>query len=253
MHPAIIGVIASSGPVAAAPPPPSPPFSPFVWLDGDDNSTFTLTGTDIDGWLNKGTGGGTFTPINASLGTRVSDGAQLVNPDKTGSTCTVLQNSFPAATTETWTTFAVISGVGYFESSQAIMTRSNSGVLTKNQYMGLQVQYDALSAVITDGATFPAFADSGPAIDWSSKIAVNNIFGASIITASISDGAVIGTAAKGSSITGSSIFTIGGIPTIGGINQALSGTIHEIIQYDSEMSPADITTVYAYLDTKWGL
>ena len=254
------------------PPVPIPPFFPFIWLDGLDASTFTLFGTAVNGWQNKGTGGGTFTKPYATTRacSRTPDGvnfdnANHVNGAVPNDLSAVLECSMPLAAAPNWTYFAVISNITSVFEYRTVLSRRAVGT-TKYHSMSLQRQTgqpDELVTIQNDiaGNSGRARALSPTALNWTAKQQVTSVFGSATLTATLNSVPVTGTAAVGNprdTIVGSSLLTLGGqrktVPTVyDTFINSFKGYIHEVIAYNSALSAPDIASVNTYLSNRWGL
>lgn len=232
-------------------PPPPPPFSPVdlsglsLWLDADDSSTLTLSGSDVITWADKSTVANNYTQSNSSwrpvysLDTTYNKNGVLFNRAE-GDHLTPVTQSKRSFSGKTWTTFFVIRLTGT-DSTLTIYRLQDSGVgdcwiryrpgdsQISFYNVGLETNVSAASIANVSGL----YTD---VVNSTTRTVFNN--GTSVANAS------------GNSVSYNSYFTIGGNTN----SEGMTGYIFEMIIYNgSALATLDRQKVEGYLAWKWGL
>lgn len=233
---------------------PELPFLPLVWLDGADAATFTLSGTDVESWANKGTAGGDFTPLDTPRCSRISDGVNINNG--------VTSSAAPAALTRpiysdsngsAWTYFLVTSDIGDMRFSR-FMNFDPGGIF---RYQTLSA--NNTGALIESSSNYSFVASTGVGFDWNKKNVVMGKFsGSSPFPADvdINNGEYVNTGSgSGTNSNFANQFCVGASRNSNGAPYGCvnNGNVHEVVAYNSALSAPDIAAVHAYLSAKWGL
>lgn len=243
--------------IVEPPPPPPPPFVPTdisglnVWLDANNLSTLTLSGTDIVSWSNLGSVGTTYDA-------QCNVASYVAGP---GSTKMV---EFPSATTlSNYSQLPYVSRTAFvaFENLTDLTTITypfeNLLIGEASDGRQLGVTYD--SNALTYGMAMCQSGTNCPVIATIPSLSVTGMNLA--IWASDSNTVASNTAYwnGGSNINTSTdlgnLFNTNPIPyTIGSpVFDSPSFRVGEILEYDSVLSASNISTVANYLVNKWAI
>lgn len=254
----LISVISGESNIDATPPIAIPEV-PYIWFDASDNSTFTLSGSDVDGWQSKGNYVFTISPLNVVKPQKVGNSVFFDNdPNAVGVSPAMLYGGdFPVADNGFyWTHFVVISEVVSGSMYQVPVARGvSSASSTSYHYTGLRtsdsVYYTLFrnntvsnSALVTGPADFSPmrllrsdFTDTGVGIDLNGS-EYSNFLAANISGQAFLDRMFIGGERKSS---------------VNFNANAFAGKVHEVLLYNRALTPHEISNVNAYLNSKWSI
>lgn len=240
-------------------PPPELAEVPYIWFDASDPSTFTLDGSDVDGWESKGDYVFTITPLNAAKPTKVGDSVFFDNDTSAVgvSPAMLYGGDFPPGDNGYyWTHFVVISEViegsrGQMPAARGISSTSSGNydytyLLTTDSTYATGFRNGAVNgnAIVAGPSNFNSkrllrsdFTPTGLGIDIDGGQYLN-FSEVSISHTSLLDRMFIGGERKSSSLYPAAAF---------------GGKVHEVLMYNRVLSTAEINEVNAYLNYKWGI
>ena len=208
-----------------------------LWLDGADPAGTGIapaSGTSVSTWVDKSGGGYNATANGTAATYTVGGGIVFAGAQNYGTSL--------SSTILTQTGVAVLSYTGSTK-MDIISLNSTSGTA------GLQQIINAGSQIITSygGATVV----TGSAVPASTRVVYTYSFSSGVNAFIYLNGLQTGTS-TGTSISGAGTINIGSYNN-SGANEPLTGTIYEILLYNTVLTTAQRQRVEAYLSTKWGI
>ena len=221
-----------------------------LWLDADDASSFTLTGTDVDQWNDKS--GNSRHVVQATPANKPSrlvfDGRYGLFFNGTSDQLTSSTTySFTEAVTGKWTSFAV------FRPNIVSGVRS---ILDMDNETARLAQNIRANGTIIDGLAFntggTAYTDTYP----SAGIAIGYTYIASVVRGATTIETFLNGASNGTTATAGTVATTASAVRVGAHqggspSQFFSGYILEVIHYNAELSSGDRAAIELYLRNKW--
>lgn len=244
------------------------PFSPDdiagleLWLDASDAATVTLSGSDVTTWANKGSLGGSLDTSgglydNPTYATAVQNGLNAIDTVVASGQALRITNQAVLKQVAGWTIFVVAKPSNNTPGAQyAILSIGGAGATTTRAHVGIAPttgywrtggrRLDADTFVFVASTTQASTANVGliTAIgDYTNTDGTLRLDGAQIAqdTAWLTSG-------NTSNTNGQITFADNGAAT-----SFYGGRTYEILVYNTVLSGGDITTVEAYLTSKWGL
>ena len=251
--------------MAAPAPEPTPVAGYYVWLDASDTSTITKSGSAVSQWTDKSANAFAFTQATAAY--KPDSGIDTQN-SKNVLTWGTSDRLVSTAAASTWTFLHYNTGTTFIAfkqtngaNSAALMQTNGASTVQTGFYIWHQAT-SKLQHLVSYGSSGNSAVNNSTA---------NNALDTNFTYLTIISDPQNGTAANRSDIRvkqGSAIknnvqtnspsnlaptntLSIGDYVDGGGV--ALSGTIGEIIIYNSILSAGDILSNQQYLATKWGV
>jgi hypothetical protein len=257
----LLGIIASSKLSAL-----TPPVAGYtVWLDAADTSTITKSGSAVSQWTDKSANAFAFTQATAAY--KPDSGLDTQN-SKNVITWGANDRLVSTAAASTWKFLLYNTGTTFIAFKQTVAANSG-GIMQTNGASSVQTGFNIWHQATSKLQHQVSFSSSGNTVV--NNNTANNALDTNFTYLTIISDPQNGTAANRSDIRvkqGSAIknntqtnsaantnptntLSIGDYQDAGGV--AITGTIGEIIIYNSILSAGDILLNQQYLATKWGV